>query len=82
MYIDHRVDNHRYSLLPALCSDGIIYADIQPGAYDGAIFVAYIEALMSYINPWWNPCSVLIMENCAIHHVDKVAHICVQRYVC
>lgn len=76
-----KADSCRYSILPALCSEGIIYADIQPGAYDGAGFVAYMHSLMEHMNPWPNPCSVVVMDNCAIHHVEEVAHICEQRYV-
>ena len=66
----------RYSLLPALCSDGILYADIRRGAYDGPAFVQYIRDLMPYMKPYPEPCSVLVMDNCPIHHLDDVAHIC------
>jgi hypothetical protein len=72
---------NRYSLLPALCSDGIIYADVRASAYDGDAFVAYIDGLMKHMNPWPHPRSVLVMDNCAIHHVDEVAYVCAQRYV-
>jgi transposase len=70
-----------YSLLPALCSDGIIYCDIKVGAYNGPSFVSYIEALLQHMSPWPEPKSVLVMDNCAIHHVDTVRYLCEERYV-
>jgi hypothetical protein len=67
---------HSYSLLPALCSDGIIFADVREGAYDGPSFINYISRLLEHMNPWPQPRSVLIMDNCAIHHVEDVASLC------
>ena len=66
----------RYSILPALCSEGIIYSAVCEGAYDGQAFVHFIRNLMNYMNPWPEPCSVLVMDNCAIHHNPEVSAIC------
>jgi hypothetical protein len=69
----------RYSLLPALCSDGIIYCDIKVGAYDGSSFFSYIEELLKHMNPWPALKSVLVMDNCVIHHVEEVKYLCEER---
>ncbi|KIJ22971.1 hypothetical protein M422DRAFT_196484, partial [Sphaerobolus stellatus SS14] len=65
-----------YSLLPALCSDGIIYADIRKGAYNGPAFIQYIEDLLDHMNPKPQPKSVHVMDNCAIHHIEEVMELC------
>jgi len=56
-----------YTILPALCSDGVIHAEIREGSYDGEAFVAFIEQLLLQMNPRPLPQSVLVMDNCAIH---------------
>ncbi|KIJ36630.1 hypothetical protein M422DRAFT_143696, partial [Sphaerobolus stellatus SS14] len=61
-----------YSLLPVLCSEGIIYSEIQKGAYDGPSFLTFIENLLEHMNPWPAPWSVLVMDNCSIHHLEDV----------
>ncbi|KIJ42378.1 hypothetical protein M422DRAFT_96946, partial [Sphaerobolus stellatus SS14] len=63
-------------VLPALTQDGIIFADIRQGAYDGASFVDFITDLLPYMNPCPEQHSVLVMDNCQIHHVDEVMHLC------
>ena len=71
---DHLV--FRYSLLPALSSEGIIFSEVREGTYDGPAFVAYVEKLLLHMNPWPAPCSVLVMDNCVIHHSDDIAPMC------
>lgn len=70
----------RYSILPALLQDGIFYSTIKLGAYDGDSFLAFLEGLLEHMNPYPAPCSVLVMDNCAIHHVPGVRELCVKRY--
>ncbi|KIJ46833.1 hypothetical protein M422DRAFT_226531 [Sphaerobolus stellatus SS14] len=65
-----------YSLLPALCSEGIIYSEIQKGAYDRPSFLTFIENLLEHMNPWPAPRSVLVMDNCSIHHLEDVETLC------
>ena len=72
---------HSYTILPALCTDGIIHTEIREGSYDGDAFISYIEDLLPRMNPWPLPRSILLMDNCAIHHMDDVAPLCVARYV-
>ncbi|KIJ36877.1 hypothetical protein M422DRAFT_144120, partial [Sphaerobolus stellatus SS14] len=63
-------------LLPALTQDGIIFSDIKLGAYDGASFLGFLEGLLEHMNPYPAPQSVLILDNCAIHHVEGVHELC------
>lgn len=60
----------RFLLLPALTQDGIIYSDIKLGAYDGPSFLVFLKGLLKYMNPYPAPRSVLVLDNCAIHHVE------------
>ncbi|KIJ52151.1 hypothetical protein M422DRAFT_94837, partial [Sphaerobolus stellatus SS14] len=60
---------------------GIIFSDIKLGAYDGDSFLAFLEGLLQHMNPYPGPRSVLILDNCAIHHVDGVRDLCEQRCV-
>jgi len=69
-----------YSILPALSNDGIIFSDIREGAYDGHGFVEYIQCLLPHMNPWPEARSVLVMDNCAIHHVDEVLPLCEEQF--
>ena len=62
----------RYSLLPALSQDGIIYSDIKLGSYDGKSFLEYMEGLLEVMNPYPAPRSVLVLDNCGIHRVTVV----------
>lgn len=71
----------RYSILPALTLDGILYAQIVPGSFNGNTFKIFLEGLLECMNPYPGPKSVLVMDNCAIHHVEGVQEMCDQRYV-
>lgn len=70
---------YRYSILPALTQDGIIFSDIKLGAYDGESFLYFLEGLMKHMNPYPGPRSVLVLDNCAIHHVPGVDELCANR---
>ena len=68
----------RYSLLPALSQDGIIYSNIKLGSYDGNSFLGYLKGLLEVMNPYPAPRSVLVLDNCHIHHVTGVRELCDQ----
>ncbi|KIJ32576.1 hypothetical protein M422DRAFT_147342, partial [Sphaerobolus stellatus SS14] len=55
-------------LLPALTQDGIIFSNIKPGAYDGPLFIAFLEGLLEHMSAYPALRSVLILGNSAIHH--------------
>jgi DDE superfamily endonuclease len=71
----------RFSLLPALSQEGIIYSDIRMGSYDGDSFLEYLEGLLEHMNPYPAPRSVLVLDNCGIHHVPGVRELCAERCV-
>ena len=70
-----------YSVLLALSLEGVIYSDIVKGSYDGKKFVRFVDELMSVMNPYPGKNSVLVMDNCQIHHVPEVEEVCAAKYV-
>ena len=56
-----------------------MYADMLEGSYNGESFIAYMEQLLERMNPWPLPQSVLVMDNCSIHHVEDVAIMCANK---
>jgi len=72
---------NRYSVLPALSLEGIIYATIKQGSFDGEAFITFLRGLLPRMNPYPAPNSVLVMDNCQIHHVEEVEDICRERGV-
>jgi hypothetical protein len=70
---------HSYSLFPAITMDGIIYSHIKVGGYNGDQFLEYLEGLLAVMNPYPAPKSVLILDNCSIHHVEGVEEMCTAR---
>jgi len=63
--------HYRYSILPALCHEGILNVDIIEGSYDTASFARFICGLLDMMNPFPMPNSVVVMDNCRIHkHPD------------
>lgn len=71
----------RYLLLPAITMNGIIYSDIKKGGYNGEEFLEWLTGLLPHMNPYPAPNSVLILDNCRIHHVPGVEELCEERYV-
>ena len=71
----------RYSILPAITVDGIIYSHIKEGSYNGDQFLEWLDGLLHVMNPYPAPHSVLILDNCRIHHVEGVEEICEDRYI-
>jgi hypothetical protein len=70
----------RYSVLPALTMDGIIFLNVVNGSFDGDSFQEFLCRLLQVMNPYPAKNSVLVMDNCRIHHVDGVAELCSERY--
>jgi hypothetical protein len=71
----------RYSLLPAITIDGLIYSHIKVGGYNREQFLEYLDGLMDQMNPYPVPCSVLVIDNCQIHHVFRVEELCEARCI-
>ena len=70
-----------FSVLPALSLEGVVYSDIVKGLYDGDKFVHFVDELTDIMNPYPGKHSVLVMDNCKIHHVPVVEEVCAQKYV-
>ena len=66
-------------MLPALTMNGIIYSHIKKGSYNGDQFIMWLEGLLEIMNPYPAPNSVLILDNCRIHHVEGVEDLCANR---
>ncbi|KAF8833341.1 hypothetical protein BDN67DRAFT_917217, partial [Paxillus ammoniavirescens] len=62
----------RYSILPTLTLDGIIAYDIIEGSVTGEHFIQFLKDHMPFTTPYPGPHSVLVMDNCSIHHGEEV----------
>ncbi|KIO16634.1 hypothetical protein M407DRAFT_53523, partial [Tulasnella calospora MUT 4182] len=71
----------RYSLLPALSLDGIIYSQIREGSFTGELFFDFVSNLLDRMQPFPNPNSVLVMDNCAIHKIAGIQELVEERQV-
>ncbi|KAJ7753622.1 hypothetical protein DFH07DRAFT_744261, partial [Mycena maculata] len=54
----------------------IIYSHIKEGGYNGDQFMLWLEGLLAIMNPYPAPQSILILDNCRIHHVKGVEEMC------
>ncbi len=70
-----------FSVLLALSLEGVLYSDIVTGSYDGEKFIWFVNELTDVMNPYPGKHSVLVMDNCRIHHVLEVEEVCAQKYV-
>jgi hypothetical protein len=71
---------NRYSVLPAISLDGILSVDITEGSFTGEKFGQFIEGLLSQMNPYPAPNSVIIMDNARIHKNPDVLEMITERY--
>ncbi|KAJ3497410.1 hypothetical protein NLJ89_g10351 [Agrocybe chaxingu] len=73
------IRGQRYSVLPAFSYEGYIALDIFEGSVNKEKFIAFLqEQLAPKLNPYPGPRSVVILDNCAIHHDDEVRQIIVE----
>ncbi|KAJ4466161.1 hypothetical protein C8J55DRAFT_440138, partial [Lentinula edodes] len=68
-----------YSILPALTMDGMIFSNIKLGSYSGDEFLFWLDGLLEVMNPYPGRHSVLVLDNCRIHHVPGVKERCQAR---
>jgi transposase len=67
------VCGQRFSILPILTIDGIITHNIIPGSITADQFVQFLwELVIPLTNPYPGPRSVLILDNCRIHHSEQI----------
>ncbi|KIJ59011.1 hypothetical protein HYDPIDRAFT_58297, partial [Hydnomerulius pinastri MD-312] len=63
----------RFLILPAPCVDGIIALDIFEGLINKIKFISFLHhQLAPKLTPFPGLHSVVVMDNCAIQHHDKV----------
>jgi hypothetical protein len=56
--------------------NGILFVKMVEGSFDGRLFKSFLAGLLEEMNPYPGPQSVLVMDNCAIHHVDGIQEMC------
>ncbi|KAG2368992.1 hypothetical protein BDR07DRAFT_1171302, partial [Suillus spraguei] len=61
-----------YLILQILTLDGIIAYDIIEGPVTSERFVQFLREHLPLTNPYPGLCSVLVLDNCRIHHSDEV----------
>lgn len=64
----------RYSLLPALSMDGMIYAKIVEGSFTAELFQEFISSLLDRMQPFPAANSVIVMDNTQIHKNQDIIH--------
>lgn len=52
--------------------DGIIECLIVEGSFNTELFISFIKDLLPKLNPFPQPNSVLIMDNCSIHKDPRI----------
>ncbi|KAJ7114390.1 hypothetical protein C8R44DRAFT_587349, partial [Mycena epipterygia] len=63
----------RYSVLPALTTEGIVALDIFEGSVNKERFLGFLrDQVAPILNPYPGKCSVVILDNCSIHHDDDI----------
>ena len=71
----------RYSVLPALSLNGILYASIVEGSFNTALFKDFIKGLLNQMQPYPAPNSVIVMDNCRIHKSLRIREMIEARFV-
>lgn len=70
------IRGQRYSILPALTCDGIIALDIFEGSVNKERFIEFLrDQLVQLLTPYPGPHSVVVLDNCAIHHDEDIRQI-------
>ncbi|KIY69384.1 hypothetical protein CYLTODRAFT_326077, partial [Cylindrobasidium torrendii FP15055 ss-10] len=66
----------RFSILPALSCNGIEALSVFPGSVTKELFVSFLETqVVPLLSPFPGPRSVVVLDNCAIHHDAEIRHI-------
>jgi transposase len=73
--------NCRWSILPALSHDGMIYLSVREGAYNSDMFLEFIASLLTQMQPFPAPKSVVVLDNCKIHKDPRILEHIVNSYI-
>lgn len=72
------VRGEHISALCLMSTEGILACKVARGSVNGDTFLEFVEnLLMPNLMPFngYNPRSVVIMDNCSIHHIDEVTEL-------
>jgi hypothetical protein len=73
---------NRYSILPALSLNGILYVDIVEGSFTAELFQEFIRGLLPQMGNRGEANSIIVMDNCRIHKDPEVLQMILDRYGC
>ncbi|KAF8833482.1 hypothetical protein BDN67DRAFT_872081, partial [Paxillus ammoniavirescens] len=62
-------------ILPALDSNGIFALEIFEGSVNKEKFISFLQDQAPKLNPYPHNRSVVIMDNCWIHHDEEICAI-------
>ena len=68
-------------MLPALSLDGILTVEIIEGSFTRERFGEFVDGLLDHMTPFPGPNSVIIMDNCRIHHAQSIRDMIEERLV-
>lgn len=69
----------RYSILPGMSLSGILHVNIIVGSFDAEKFGEFIDILLTQMNPFPGPNSVIVMDNCRIHKLPFILEMIEER---
>ena len=72
------VRGQRYNAIAAMSSSKILALEIKTGTIDGEVFFDFIRGtLIPQMLPFngQNPHSILVLDNCTIHHINEVREV-------
>ena len=71
---------HRWSILPAISTEGYIAIEVLEGGYDTVTFNRFVASFLPLMNAYNAedpaPLSVLVMDNCSIHKSEDLQVLC------
>ncbi|KAF8227803.1 hypothetical protein L208DRAFT_1294906, partial [Tricholoma matsutake] len=71
--VDPFIHGEQYSLVAAMSITGYLATHIVPGSLNSFTFFNFIvDNMLPQMNPYPDNHSVLIMDNCQIHHTDTL----------
>ncbi|KIJ04697.1 hypothetical protein PAXINDRAFT_41775, partial [Paxillus involutus ATCC 200175] len=59
-------------LVAAIMIDGYLVAEVVEGSYDSDSFYTYVADKLPNMNPFPAERSVLVLDNCRIHHNEDL----------
>ena len=75
LYHRFLVRGTRISSIVAMGCEGVLTFDMVTGTTNGETFFDFIRGSIPSMQPFPAPCSILIMDNCSIHHIQEVKDI-------